>query len=64
MTAETINGQRIKITRAGYLYVDGVRVSELECTPLNLGAIAPKVDADVARYAAEWAARHYVMCRP
>lgn len=30
-----INGKEIKITKAGFLYIDGVKSSELRVTPLN-----------------------------
>jgi hypothetical protein len=59
---KTINGKTIKITRAGYLYINGVKQSERVVTP-----IAPKEitdDPDALELCHEYNAKYYVMVNP
>lgn len=53
-----INGKQVKITRAGYLYIDGIKISERRITPIS----GPKIECPaIAKYVHEWAARNYIM---
>lgn len=41
---KVINGKQINITKAGYLYIDGVK-QKMRCTPIS----GPKIDDDDIR---------------
>jgi hypothetical protein len=52
-----MNNQEIRITRAGYLYIDGVRVYG-PITPLR---VPGEFGAEVQAVCREWAHKHYRM---
>ena len=53
--------QDIKITRAGYLYVNGDRMSKQIITPLQIPTeYGPRVE----EFCRKWAFRHYAMGDP
>jgi hypothetical protein len=53
-----INGKEIKITKAGYLYVDGIKQSEQVVTPIN----TITDDKDALMVCQEWNKKYWVMC--
>jgi hypothetical protein len=55
-----INGKLIKITKAGYLYINGIRQSPLIVAPLHI----PTSDKDALTVCREYIKKYYVMCNP
>lgn len=51
--------REIKITRAGYLYVDGKKASPRRITPFYIGADV--LTAEEQKLARKWASDHYEM---
>ena len=52
----------IKITKAGYLYINGKKASPRRITPLYVGADV--LTADEQKLARKWASDHYEMVNP
>jgi len=51
--------REIRVTKAGFLYVDGKKASEKRITPLYVGAdILTVEEQEIAR---KWASAHYEM---
>jgi len=60
---KNINGKKVNITSAGYIYIDGVKASKHPVTPLTLHLIYPDIDDhDIIDYVKKWSDNHYVMC--
>jgi len=55
---KVINGKKVHITRAGYLYIDGKKIGTLVCTPISGPATD---DEDIEKYKRARVWRHYVM---
>ena len=53
-----INGKQVKITEAGYLYIDGKKVSPLQITPVNGPTVS---DKEINLYMNKWLKGRYVM---
>lgn len=51
--------RKIKITKAGYLYINGKKASEKRITPLYVGADI--LDPDEQEITRKWAFTHYEM---
>ena len=51
--------RKIKITKAGYLYINGKKASEKRITPLYVGADI--LDPDEQEITRKWAHSHYKM---
>lgn len=58
---KTINKKSVKITRAGYLYIDGKRATERKINPFYT---ADEFGPEIGKYCQQWAYRNYVMCEP
>ena len=56
-----INGKEIKVTSAGYLYINGVKVWKIKITPLHVPGPDITGDEDITAYARKWAHRNYTM---
>ncbi|MDL2270030.1 hypothetical protein LJC71_04765 [Desulfosarcina sp. OttesenSCG-928-A07] len=52
----------MKITEAGYLYINGEKVSERPITPLSVGEVARPHGPEVEMFAREWATENWRMC--
>ena len=60
MTMINVNGHdhEVRITSAGYLYIDGNRVNNVPITPLHVPDGQPEA---ITKYCRAWAHRHYRM---
>lgn len=56
---KVINGKKVNITRAGYIYVNGKKVAGPK-TPFSCPGIEG-LDEEIKEYAREWAFRNYRM---
>ena len=48
----------VKITRAGYVYIDGIKISELRLTPLQTPPEVPAWAIDACKH---WISRYWKM---
>ena len=58
-----MNKSELRITRSGYVYYKGKRVSELKLTPFTLGTMLELVPTGREAFA-KWINVHYAMCAP
>ena len=60
---KTRKGNEIKITKAGYLYINGVKHDERKIDPFyDAGDIAKQLnDFDIMDYASSWSNKNYRM---
>ena len=53
--------QEIKITRAGYLYIDGVKISKKTLTPLSVVEITAGLTDEAHFLCADWVSKNWRM---
>ena len=53
--------QEIKITRAGYLYIDGVKISKKTLTPLSVVEITAGLTDEAHKKCADWVSKNWRM---
>ena len=51
----------LKITKAGYVYIDAVKVSPLKLSPLSVGELAKEAGAQHDNALRAWCAKNYTM---
>ena len=57
-----INGNQVKVTKAGYVYVDGKKVADKIAAPFHLGWLDGLVTDDQRDYVSKIIMGRYVMC--
>lgn len=57
-----INEKEVKITRAGYVYIDGKKIADIKVNPLNVGELKNALTPNELDYVRSCVSHKWVMC--